>query len=67
MAANSNLELRDAVLRQGPLRQRHGGRLQLEEEVAAQLGEARVDLGRHLEELLACEIQVSLPMSNYAN
>ena len=59
MAANSNLELRDPVLREGPLRQRHGGRLQLEEEVPAQLGEARVDLGRHLQELLACGVKVS--------
>ena len=56
---NSNLELRDAVVGQGSLRQRHGGRLQLEEEVPAQLGETRVELGRHLQELLACGVKVS--------
>ena len=51
---NSNLKWCHAILGQRPLRQQHGGRLQLKEEVAAQLGEARVYFRGHFEELFAC-------------
>ena len=51
---NSNLKWCHAILGQRPLRQQHGCRLQLKEEVAAQLGEARVYFRGHFEELFAC-------------